>query len=175
MAGSNLYDNIWFRRGISLIWDGATFSQICPPKSVISLRKFLSLHKQGWPPDQLNLLEDERLVIAGLESAIDALPPDDSTNWLHSVVYEAIVSFQREVAGGGNEAALVFWITENKRLTYQTSEDIYYWHCTTEFKGQRIPLSKCLFNGAQYDLRRIHALDPQKKEEWIGLYHPRIS
>jgi hypothetical protein len=32
-----------------------------------------------------------------------------------------------------------------------------------------------LFNGAQYDLRRIHALDPQKKEEWIGLYHPRIS
>lgn len=175
MAGSVLYDNIWFRRGISLIWDGAAFSQICPPKSVISLRKFLSMRKQCWPGEQLELLDGKRLVIAGLESAIDSLPPEDSALWLHSVVYEAIVSFQREVAGGGNEASLVFWITENKRLNYQTSEDIYYWHCTAEFKGHQIPLSKCLFNGAQHDLRRIHSLDSQKNEEWVGLYHPRIS
>ncbi|MCZ2340444.1 MAG: hypothetical protein LC104_01450 [Bacteroidales bacterium] len=172
---SPLHDDIWTRRGISLLWDAEALSKICTPQQVVSLRRFLGLHALGWPDDQLPLIDDQVLVLAGLESAIDSLSPADAEHWLEQVVYKAIISYQREVADGGSQAALVLWITENRRLTYLTSDDTYNWHCGTEYKGQTIPLSRCLFNGAQHDLRRIHVFDDKKNEHWIGLYHPRIS
>lgn len=175
MAGQHLHDDIWTRRGISLLWDAESLSKICTPQQVVSLRRFLQLHALGWPDDQLTLVSDNVLVVAGLESAIDALPPEEASQWLEQVVYKAIISFQREVADGGNQAALVLWVTENRRLVYQTSDDTYNWHCGTEYRGQTIPLSRCLFNGAEHDLRRIHVVDAKKTEHWIGLYHPRIS
>jgi hypothetical protein len=175
MAGPTLQDDIWTRRGISLLWDAESLANVCTPQQVVSLRRFLQLHSLGWPEDQLPLVNDEVLIVAGLESAIDALPPEQASDWLEQVVYKAIVSYQREVAGGGSQAALVFWIAENRRLTYQTSDDTYYWHCGTEYKGQQIPVSRCLFNGAQNDLQRLHVVDGKKTEHWIGLFHPRIS
>jgi hypothetical protein len=175
MAGPTLQDDIWTRRGISLLWDADSLSEVCTPQQVVSLRRFLQLHSLGWPDDQLQLVNDEVLVVAGLESAIDALAPDQACDWIEQVVYKAIVSYQREVADGGGQAALVFWITENRRLTYQTSDDMYYWYCGTEYKGQQIPVSRCLFNGAQHDLQRLHVVDGKKTEHWIGLFHPRIS
>ena len=129
----------------------------------------------GWPESDLGLIDETTLVIAGLEVAIDALPPDAAIEWLETVVYQAIVSFQREVAYGGNEASLIFWISESRRIDYKTSDDTFYWHCATEFKGQQIPLSRCLFNGGQGDARRIHTLDSSKTEHWIGLFHPKVS
>jgi len=175
MAGPTLQDDIWTRRGISLLWDAESLADVCTPQQVVSLRRFLQLHSLGWPEDQLSLVDDEVLVVAGLESAIDALPPEQASDWLEQIVYKAIVSYQREVAGGGSQAALVFWIAEKRRLTYQTSDDTYYWHCGTEYKGQQIPVSRCLFNGAQNDLQRLHVGDGKKTEHWIGLFHPRIS
>jgi hypothetical protein len=175
MAGPTLHDDIWTRRGISLLWEAESLAQICTPQQVVSLRRFLQLNALGWPEDQLSLVDDRVLMVAGLESAIDALPPDQACDWLEQVVYKAIVSYQREVADGGGQAALVFWITENRRLTYQTSDDTFYWHCGTEYKGQQIPVSRCLFNGAQHDLQRIHVVDGKNTEHWIGLFHPRIS
>ena len=175
MAGQPLLTDVWTRRGISLLWDADSLAKVCLPQQVISLRRFLELHRLGWPEAQLPLVNDKVLVVAGLESAIDALPPEDASDWLEQTVYKAIISYQREVADGGGQAALVFWITEFRRLDPQTSEDAYNWHCGTEFKGQLIPLSRCLFNGAQHDLQRIHVVDGKKAEHWIGLYHPRIS
>jgi hypothetical protein len=175
MAGQHLHDDIWTRRGITLLWDAESLSRICTPQQVVSLRRFLELHALGWPDDQLPLVNEQVLVVAGLESAIDALPPEQASHWLEQVVYKAIISYQREVADGGNQAALVLWITENRRLDYQTSDDSYYWHCGTEYRGQNITLSRCLFNGAEHDLRRIHVVDAKKTELWIGMYHPRIS
>lgn len=175
MAGQHLQDDIWTRRGISLLWDAEALSKICTPQQVVSLRRFLELHALGWPVDSLPLVNEQVLVVAGLESVIDALPPEQACHWLEQVVYKAVIAYQREVADGGNQAALVLWITENRRLDYQTSDDSYYWHCGTEYRGQTIPLSRCLFNGAEHDLRRIHVVDAKKTEHWIGLYHPRIS
>jgi hypothetical protein len=175
MAGSTLHDDVWTRRGISLLWDADSLAHVCSPQQVASLRRFLQLHALGWPPEQLPLVNDRVLVVAGLESAMDALTPDDACDWLEQVVYKAIVSYQREVADGGGQAALVFWLTENRRLTYQTSDDIYYWHCGTEYKGQQMPVSRCLFQGAHHDLQRLHVVDGKHTERWIGLFHPRIS
>ena len=175
MAGAILHDDIWNRRGISLLWDADSLSGICTPQQVVSLGRFLRLHTLGWPEQQVALVNDKILVVAGLESAIDALPPEEACEWLEKVVYNALTGFQREVAGGGSEAAIVLWFTDSRRFEYRTSDDTYYWHCTTEYKGQQIPISKCLFNGGQADARRIHVVDSEKLEHWVGLFHPRVS
>jgi hypothetical protein len=172
--GPPLSDDVWMRRGISLLWDAETLATVCSPRQVVSLRQFLLLHAAGWPEGELPLVNDARLVVAGLESAIDALAPDDAVAWLERTVYPAIVSYQENVAGGGTEASLILWIADHKRLDYHTSEDTHYWHCGTEYKGQQLPLSRCLFNGAQDGLRRIQA-GGKKSEVGAGLYHPRIS
>jgi hypothetical protein len=176
--GPTLLDDVWTRRGISILWDAEQLAALCQPKEVVSLRRFLQLHSNGWPEAELSLVNNDRvLVVAGLETCIDALPPDDACNWLERTIYQALVSFQREVAHGAEEAALILWFVDHRRLVYQTSDDTYYWHCGTEYKGQQIPLSRCLFNGAQHDLRQIHAhpVGDKKTEHWVGLYHPRIS
>ncbi len=164
-------DDLWTRRGITLLWNAGELNKLCQPKQVISLRKFRQLHDAGWPDAELPLVDDEALVVAGLEACIDALPPEEATAWLEETIYPAIVSYQREVAGGGGQAALVFWLVEHNRIQYRTSDDSWFWHCAGEFKKQQIPLGSCLFNGAQQDLKEIHDLRGKK----LGLYHPRIS
>ena len=176
MAGSPLTDDVWSRRGISLLWDAEALATACSPDKVVSLRQFLHLWARGWPDRDMPLVNDELLVVAGLEAAIDALPPEQATDWLEQHVYKAIVSYQREVADGGGQAALVLWLTEHKRLDYQTADDTYTWRCSTEHRGSTIPISRCLFNGAEQDLRRIMVTDAgQPTERWAGLFHPRIS
>jgi hypothetical protein len=172
--GPLLSDDIWMRRGISILWDAEALATVCTPRQVLSLRQFLLLHEAGWPEAELSLVNDARLVVAGLESAIDALPPDEAVAWLERTVYPAIISFQENVAGGGTEASLILWIADHKRLDYHTSDDTHYWHCGTEYKGQQLPLSRCLLNGAQDGLRRIQA-GAKKTEIGVGLFHPRIS
>lgn len=174
MPGPPLHDDIWMRRGITLLWDAEALAAVCAPDRVISLRRFLLLHAAGWQDAESSLVDDARLVVAGLESAIDALPPDEAVAWLEGTVYPAVVSYQEAVAGGGNEAALVLWVADHKRLDYHTSDDTHYWHCGTEYKGQQIPLSRCLFNGAQAGLRRIQP-GGKRGELGVGLYLQRIS
>jgi hypothetical protein len=173
--GPPLLGDIWTRRGISIIWDAEMLASLCKPNEVISLRQFLQLLGAGWPDDSLSLVRDQALVVAGLEGCLDALPPQEACEWLEQTIYPAIIAFQREVAGGGDQASLVLWLADARRMDYHTSDDTYYWHCGTEYKGQQIPLSRCLFNGAQSDLRRIHVTRDRNVEHWVGLYHPRIS
>jgi hypothetical protein len=170
-----LHDDIWTRRGISLLWDADQLARLCQPQQVVSVRRFMQLHAAGWPEDQLHLVNEKALVVAGLEGCIDALPPDPACDWLHGTFYKALVAYQQQVAGGGGEAALILWFVDHRRLAHQTNDDTYYWQCGTEYKSKQIPLSRCLFNGAQHDLRRIHVAGDKKTENWVGLYHPRIS
>ncbi len=171
--GPPLADDIWTRRGITLLWDADKLSGLCTSDQIISLRRFLQLHKAGWPEAELPLVGDTTLVVAGLEGCLDALPPQETENWLEQVVYPAILSFQREVAGGGGQAALVFWFVDSKRIRHEVAENIYEWHCDGDHRGKTIALSRCLFNGAQHDLRRI--VGAKGVDHPIGLYHPRIS
>ena len=175
MAGPTLEDDIWTRRGVSVLWDADSLADVCTPQQVVSLRRFLQLNSLGWPKEQLPLVHDSVMVVAGLESAMDALPPDEATDWLESVVYQGNLAYQREVAYGGTERGLILWLSDRRRLTYTTADDTYYWHCATEFKGQMIPLSRCLFNGGKADARQIHSSDRSKKDPWIGLFHPKVG
>lgn len=164
-------DDLWKRRGISILWDADLLNSLCRSDQIISLRHFRDLHNDGWSDVDAAMVEEESLVVAGLEGCIDALPPDEATEWLQDVVYRAMVSYQREVADGGTQASLILWFVDPRRLHYETSDDAWNFHCAGEYKGQQIPLGRCLFNGAAKDLKEIQDADGNK----LGLYHPRIS
>lgn len=40
MPGPTLHDDIWTRRGISLLWDADALCRVCTPQQVVSLRRF---------------------------------------------------------------------------------------------------------------------------------------
>jgi hypothetical protein len=51
--GPLLSDDIWMRRGISMLWDAEALAAVCTPKQVVSLRQFLLLYAAGWPDAHL--------------------------------------------------------------------------------------------------------------------------
>jgi hypothetical protein len=171
----DLHDNVWMQRGTSLLWDAEALNCICSAESVRSLRDFLCLCQAGWPEDALELINNRTIVVAGLESAMDTLHPEHAVEWLEGMVYPAVRDFQENVAGGGSEAALIFWLADRNRVFHNTSENSYHWHCSGEHRTHSIPLGRCIWNGAEGSVRRIITVKADKKEVWTGLFHPRIS
>ncbi len=47
-----LEDDVWTRRGINVLWDGAALTRIGPVAAAISLRRFFTLDALGWPEDE---------------------------------------------------------------------------------------------------------------------------
>jgi hypothetical protein len=171
----DLHDNTWITCGTSLLWDATALKSVCPFDSVRSLRELLRLHQAGWPDGSLQLINNRTLVIAGLEAAMDTLPPDQALEWLENTVYQAILDFQEAVADGGREAGLIFWLADPKRIFYKPAEDTYHWHCSGEHGKRSIPIGRCLWNGAEGSVRRIMVRTAAPSSAWAGLFHPRIS
>lgn len=44
-----LNDDVWKRRGISILWDGDTLAHLQATDKVISLRRFFELYEANWP------------------------------------------------------------------------------------------------------------------------------
>ena len=78
---SVLLDDVWKRRGISVLWDGDTLSQLNAVSKIISLRRFFELYEANWPEDELPFINDSAIMVAGLDVIIDALEPDDIVDW----------------------------------------------------------------------------------------------
>lgn len=171
----NLLDNVWMQRGTSLLWDAEALNRIGSAESVRSLREFLCLRQAGWQEDALKLINNRTLVVAGLESAMDTLHPDHAVEWLENMVYPAVRDFQENVADGGSEAALIFWLADRNRVFHLPAENTYHWRCSGEHRSHSIPLGRCIWNGAEGSVRRIITVTAEKKESWAGLFHPRIS
>jgi len=171
----DLYEDTWMCCGTSLLWDAQALSRLCSPEAVRSLREFLRLYQAGWPEEALNLIQNRTLVVAGLDAAMDTLSPGEAVEWLENTVYPAILDFQENVAGGGGEAALIFWLADRSRVSHKASENTYHWRCTGEHRQQSIPLGRCVWNGAEGDVRRIVATDVQEIARHIGLFLQRIS
>ena len=171
----NLHDDTWTRCGISLLWDAEALNLLCAAEAVRRLREFLRLYQANWPENSLKLIKRRALVVAGLEAAMDIFTPDQAVEWLEKMVYPAILDFQEEVADGGREAALIFWLAEGKRLYHQPSENTYHWYCSGEHRGESVPIGRCIWNGAEGSVRRIMTVSSEKKDIHAGLFQPRIS
>lgn len=167
-------DKKWVRSGISVLWDSKTLSSICNAPEVVSIRELFHFFKHGWPED-LPSVGGDTIIAAGLDTCMDILEPERAIEWMEVELYRLLLSFQEEYNG---QAGLIFWLPEGlSRIQFNVVDSVYEWCCISEFRGSTIPISRCLWNGAQKDCRRMFVSDggKQSKETWIGLYHPRIS
>lgn len=164
-----LTDDKWKRRGITVLWDGNTLAQLNAASQVVSLRQFVQFYEDGWP-DDMPLVNDDGLYVAGLDVAVDALSPEDAVAWLEAEIYKMIYDFQNHA-----DAALVFWMPDQGRWKTDLTTNTYQWYLGGEYDGQLFPLGQCIWNGAQKDVRRIETVGTGKNANWLGLYLERIS
>ncbi|WP_321148087.1 5'-nucleotidase, partial [Serratia marcescens] len=121
-------------------------------------------------PEDMPLLNDDGLYVAGLDVAVDALSPEDALEWLESEIYEMIYDFQNHA-----DAALIFWMPDQGRWKEDLTTSTYNWCLAGKYDAQMFPLGQCIWNGAQKDVRRIESDFGGKTNEWLGLYLERIS
>ena len=174
----SLDNDIWTRRGISILWDAE--------RSCQGLHATASGQPTAVPPTACCRLAGRRFAVGqracslllAWKTCIDALPPDEAialagTDGLPGPTFR----FQREVAGAATRrpwccgsSIIGDWSTRPAMIRTTGT-------AAPSTRARQIPLSRCLFNGAQHDLRQIHvrSAGDKKTEQWIGLYHPRIS
>jgi len=167
--------DVWYRRGISLLWNPDSLSHIAKANEVHSVRDLLIYYKKGWPED-LPSASSNAIVVAGLDTVMDSMEPEEAMVWLEQTFYSALLSFQDEYQG---QAALILWLSDGqKRLIYNMTDGVYYWKCAGFYRDHTIPLSLCLWNGAAKDVRLIgleQSINSFDDKRCLGLYHPRIS
>jgi hypothetical protein len=165
----------WKRQGHSILWDAACLASFCDPSQPVSLRQFLQLHASGWKGVDDRLVKERALVVAGLEGAIDALHPSLATDWMEQNVYPAVLSFQKAVAYGGGEAALIFWFAESRRFSYRQAEQAAYWECGKAHGNFELRIGRCLWNGSEPNGQEIRLTADKQASRLVGYYLNRIS
>ncbi len=163
----NLLDDVWQRKGISVIWDNPVLTKLVKDNRAISLREFFSYFEDGWPDDKMSFINNELLLVAGLDAALDTLEAQHAEEWVTQEVYKRIYDFQNWAEG---QYALVFWMSKQDRWREHLENNRYTWLCDGKDRGKEIELGSGIWNGAQLSVRRI-----ESEGRWIGLFLDRIS
>lgn len=170
-----LTDRSWTKRGLSLVWNAEELGSVAGAETAWSMRQLL-MYSRAWP-SELPSSNGKAVVVAGLDSCLDAFGPDAAEEWIRREVVPMMLSFQEEYHG---EAALVFWLPDGlKRLTHPSSEDRYGWRWVAHPEVEPLALGRSLWAGAEADSRRIVTpvngkVDPTGAG-WVGLYLLRLS
>lgn len=162
-----LLDDVWLRKGISVIWDNPVLAKLVKENRAISLREFFSYYENGWPDDEMPFINNDLLLVAGLDAALDTLEAQDAEEWVTQEVYKRIYDFQNWAEG---QNALVFWMSKQDRWKEHLENNRYTWLCDGKDRGKEIELGSGIWNGAQLSVRRI-----ESDSRWIGLFLDRIS
>lgn len=165
----------WKRQGHSILWDAVGLMSLCRPEQALSLRQFLRLHALNWKGIDESLINERALVVAGIEGSLDVLDPTAAVSWMEQVIYPAVVSFQKAVAFGGSEAALVFWFADQQRFKYRQAEQAAYWECSRAHGKHQIPVGRCLWNGSEPNSQEIHSKAEGHTTKHLGYFLQRIS
>jgi hypothetical protein len=168
---------LWTKRGVSVVWDAKALSGLGPMSNALSLRDWFRWSEEGWPEREGYFTGNEgrTIVVAGLDAVIDSLDPEEAEVWLQDNLLPCITDFQHKVAGGGQDAALIFWMVHKKRFRYHTAKDAVRWKCSPAHGQQELPISHCIWNGAQADIKRIIPPDCEDQENGIGLFLRLVS
>ena len=162
-----LLDDVWQRKGISVIWDNPVLVKLVKDNRAISLREFFSYYENGWPDDDMPFINNDLLLVAGLDAALDTLEAQNAEEWVTQEVYKRIYDFQTWAEG---QYALVFWMSKQDRWKAHLENNRYTWLCDGKDRGKEIALGSGIWNGAQLSVRMI-----ESEGRWIGLFLDRIS
>lgn len=163
----NLIDNVWQRKGVSVIWDNMVLAELLNSNRAISLREFFVLYDQNWPESDMPLIDDNLLLVAGLDAAIDAMESSEAEEWVTKEVYKRIYEFQNWAEG---QYALVFWMSNQDRWKEHIDTIRFTWVCDGKDRGKEIELGSGIWNGAQRSVRKI-----ESENRVVGLFLDRIS
>jgi len=162
-----LLDDVWQRKGISVIWDNLVLAKLVKDNRAISLREFFSYYENSRPDDEMPFINNNLLLVAGLDAALDTLEAQNAEEWVTQEVYKRIYDFQNWAEG---QYALVFWMSKQDRWKEHLESNRYTWLCDGKDRGKEIELGSGIWNGAQLSVRRI-----ESDGRWIGLFLDRIS
>lgn len=162
-----LLDDVWQRKGISVIWDNPLLAKLVKDNRAISLREFFSYYENSWPDDKMPFINNDLLLVAGLDAALDTLESQNAEEWVTQEVYKRIYDFQNWAEA---QYALVFWMSKQDRWKEHLESNRYTWLCDGKDRGKEIELGSGIWNGAQLSVRRI-----EFDGRWIGLFLDRIS
>jgi hypothetical protein len=174
MKNAPMEIDVWKRQGHSLLWDVEALASFCKPEQAISVRQFVRLAAAKWAGVDNLLVKERALVVAGLEASIDAVEPDEALTWLDQEVYPAVTGFQREVAFGGSEAALIFWFADSRRFEYRPAAEAAFWKCSSAHGRKEIDLGRRLWNGSEPNSQEIRS-KTLGHSRFAGYYLQRIS
>jgi hypothetical protein len=171
-----LTDDVWKRRGISVLWDAAGLASMGSLESAISLRDFFLMDAEGWQQANIPARTNggNRLVVAGLEAALDCLTPEGAEAWMAERLLPAINRCAEALFAGGTDGALIFWMVKHERFRVKLANGEIMWTCDGEHRGSEILFSHGFWNGAFRDVQRI-APYPSDVEPGLGFYLQRIS
>ena len=173
-----LTDSVWQRKGVSLIWDVEALASLGPLADAISLREFFQWDADGWQESSEHARFSggaRRLVVAGLEAALDAMSPDEAMAWMRETLLPVISRCCDVVFAGGGQGALIFWMVLQQRFRVGLQDATVFWKCDGEHRGEEITFSHGLWNGAYKDVQRIAPLNHANADVGIGFYLQRIS
>ena len=156
----SLTDSVWKRKGVSVLWDNNILKELVKQQQAISLKEFFNLYDNGWP-ESSPFINDDMLLIAGLDSALSTLSSQEAEEWMINQVYPKIYDFHQWAEG---QYALVFWMPDSKRWRENIENNRYFWIIDGMSKGTEIELGNGIWNGAQKSLRKI-----ESNGSWLGL------
>jgi hypothetical protein len=174
---SPLTDDVWKRKGISVLWDVAGLCSLGSLTTALSLREFFLWNADDWREGSRHARfsgGERRVVVAGLEAALDCMEPEQAEEWMTETLLPAIHRCSEILFQGGTNGALLFWMVKHERFKSKLANDAIMWTCDGEHRGSEILFSHGLWNGAYRDVQRI-ALPNSEPEPGLGFYLQRIS
>ena len=161
---------VWHRRGTSVVWDPAALALVTPVQSVLSLRGFFDLCRV-WPDD---LPSGRRCaVVAGLDACLDSMAAEDAREWLDGQLRPKLIAFQTKYDG----SAVIFWVAGGAdRITTGIADGTVWMNRAASVPEDPIDLGSGLWGGAAGTVSQLASVnDTGPGARNIGLYVPRIS
>ncbi|MCK5230315.1 MAG: hypothetical protein KAR13_08620 [Desulfobulbaceae bacterium] len=163
-----LSSTVWQRKGSSIVFDGKSLGPFIAGNAVVSLRQAL-----GWmnsipsaPP-----LQGRTILIAGLETIIETLPPQDAEEFLSRRIRPLLIDLQNR----WTDCGVVFGFSSHEKAFEETSleEEVLF----RRRDRKTVRLSKGLWDGSSsLNMKSIvREWDDRKKEVRVGYYVARIS
>lgn len=157
----------WQHRGSSIVFDRSTLGPLITSGAMVSLRDALSWMTK-WPASPP--ASARTLLICGLETCVDILPPEDVEQFLRAKIRPFIQEFQAR----WDQCGLVFGFSscEHSFKETATEEDVTW----VRHDRKLIDLSRWVWNGSStLNLARIIRTDEKQNVSVVGYHVPRIS
>ena len=165
---NTISNDVWKRKGSSVIFDQQSLAPFISSDAMISLRVFLQWQGR-LPPDPP--VPDRTILISGLETVLETLHPEEANDFLIRRIRPLIIDIQNRWTNTG----VVFGFSTHPKAFEETSlnEEVLF----KRRDKKNVRLSDGLWDGsATVNMKRVVTDDTQaNNEKTVGYYVARIS